>query len=353
MTEHANTPERTISQVALIGDSGVGKTALAYRLLGEDFIPTEATHGSTLYTFDNGQEQGTRFAAGLLDFGGKPRKELVEEIRQAHFSVAIVVADSRDDRIRDTVLYWSDILNSRDDKPQCTKFLVASRVDIGDVGGVASLEELAKAYNFSRVFLTSAKDGSGIQELRSAVLDFTRPGEEDAKDEASAVRLVVRTLAESLCRLVAESPHALREIEWRDLERLVAEALKGIGFAVELTPPAKDGGKDVILTCRVGSEKHLFYVEIKHWRDRRPGFRHLADFIEVNATANTDGGLFLSSSGYTADVYRRLGEICHQRIRLGEKDKIVSLCQNYIRSRNGVWQPEAPLPEILFERTLG
>ncbi len=173
-------------------------------------------------------------------------------------------------------------------------------------------------------------------------------------EKASSVAVVVREMAASLCALIARYPQALNEVEWRDLERIVAEALQGIGFSVELTRSAKDGGKDVVAECIVQNSNKVFYVEIKHWRKGgQPGTSQVSDFVEVNARDRTDGGLFLSSSGFTDSVYRQLGSISRQRIRLGERDKIVSICQHYVKKQQGIWQSLSPLPEVLFEGTLG
>ena len=165
---------------------------------------------------------------------------------------------------------------------------------------------------------------------------------------------VIRILATSLCDLIAKDPTVLRDIEWRDFERMIATALDGIGFDVQLTPPAKDGGKDVIAYCQIHNETKRFYIELKHWTaGDRPGPRHVADFVEVNIQDDTDGGLFLSSSGYTRPVFSRLTEICRERVRIGGHDKIVSLCKHYVRYNHGLWRPEKPLPQILFEQTDG
>ncbi len=174
------------------------------------------------------------------------------------------------------------------------------------------------------------------------------------RDEPNSVAFVVGMMAASLCELIAKQPQALDEVEWRDLERVVAVALEKIGFTVTLTPPAKDGGKDVVANCFVQSSTKVFYIEIKHWRKGdRPGTRQVSDFVEINARDRTDGGLFLSSSGFTDLVYRQLGNITRERIRLGERDKIVSICQYYVKKQQGIWQPLSLLPDVLFENTLG
>ena len=141
------------------------------------------------------------------------------------------------------------------------------------------------------------------------------------------VRFRARDLA------IAEDPTALDHVEWRDLERIIASALRELGFWVELTPPAKDGGKDIIARCTVGKAQKTYYVEVKHWKKDKPGSGQITAFIQVNSVNQTDGGLFLSSSGYSEWAHSRIGEIMRQRVRLGERDKIVALCQQYVRTK--------------------
>lgn len=96
-----------------------------------------------------------------------------------------------------------------------------------------------------------------------------------------------------------------------------------------------------------------FYIEIKHWKKGgRPGLKHISEFIELNVRESTNGGLFLSSSGYTLDVYSQLSEIKYQHVHLGQKEKIVSLCQQYVKRKQGLWVSQLPLPDLLFENTL-
>lgn len=172
-------------------------------------------------------------------------------------------------------------------------------------------------------------------------------------DVERRVMLIVNELCVGLCELVAQHHDALRHIEWRQVEELVAVALKGIGFHVTLTPGAKDGGKDVIATCCIHGRVRTYYVEIKHWRSRkRVGANELEQFVEVNVRDRTDGGLFLSTSGYTDTVFSRRAEITRQRIKLGRDAKVASLCQHFVqRRKQAIWESVDVLPQILFEHT--
>jgi GTPase SAR1 family protein len=339
-------------KIVLLGDSGVGKTALAKRLSGNYFDPgEEETRGLTVAPMGPNRE------ISIIDFPGNvSESDVRESFARESPSILLVVVDTFHNDGRDLNKYierWLNMIpHPSGEGIKRKRFLVASRGDIVTQNR-GNVEDLARRYGFDGTFLTSAKTSEGIQELRKGVLDAVKEDDE-AEGELATVALVVRKLAERLCELVAKSPRALEEVEWRDLERLIATALEEIGFSVELTRSSKDQGKDVVATCVIENATKVFYVEIKHWRSgKRPGLDHISDFVEVNAGDGTDGGLFLSSSGYATPVYSRLGEISRQRVRLGQSEKIVLLCQQYVRKKRGVWSPTRPLPDTLFEETLG
>jgi DNA-directed RNA polymerase specialized sigma24 family protein len=167
------------------------------------------------------------------------------------------------------------------------------------------------------------------------------------------VIFAINDMCVEICRLIARDARGLRQVDWRMCEQLVATALAGIGFKVELTPCSGDGGKDVVATCILQGRTRRYYLEVKHWRcGTRVGANDISDFVEVNVRDGTDGGLFLSSSGYTRSVYSQVSEITKARVRLGDDTKIVSLCQRFVQSQGrAVWQASSVLPDVLFEHT--
>src|SRR2546423_722434 len=347
-----DTPTEPVSpKIVLLGQSGVGKSALAIRLSGDEFRETASTHGAQshiLQSPDDDNKQPVIFELG----SEKSRNEILSSLKEIAANVALLLVDpTRDKELHENIQAWKSYLIDSGTDTRSTQMLVAARMDRGGVFGNTSLEELAREFSFDGVFQTSAKTANGIQELRSAVVEAARPRDDEVARDS--VARVVQTMAETLCRLVAKDADALDQIEWRELERIIAVALDAIGFTVELTPGSKDGGKDVVANCAVRNNEHTYYIEIKHWRKGdRPGPNHVSDFVELNVRDETDGGLFLSSSGFTNGVYGQVGEISRQRVRLGEREKIVSLCQHFVRREEGMWYPTQPLPELLFADTL-
>ncbi|MBD2567918.1 restriction endonuclease [Anabaena lutea] len=174
----------------------------------------------------------------------------------------------------------------------------------------------------------------------------------DNEELISEVKQILKVCSQQFALLIAKNPNILEELEWRDIERTIAEIFDGLGFDVTLTPSSKDGGKDVILKCLVQGCCQNYIVEIKHWRSRsRVGGGDLRDFLNVIIRESRDGGLFLSTYGFCDNAFEQLTEIERQRLRFGEQEKIVALSRTYIKAKSGIWSPPEQLTEVLFEDT--
>lgn len=177
--------------------------------------------------------------------------------------------------------------------------------------------------------------------------------EADKPDYTSQVQILIRGISHEFAQLVAEDPETLDHLEWRDLERMMARVMSGLGFSVTLTPPSKDGGKDLILACNIKQGEQSYIVELKHWRSGKGvGKAAVRDFLQVMIAENRSGGLFLSTSGYAEGAFEGLTELTRQRLRFGSKTKVVLLAQTYIKALSGLWSPPDELPQVLFEETL-
>jgi restriction system protein len=167
---------------------------------------------------------------------------------------------------------------------------------------------------------------------------------------AEAVQTLIKNISHEFAKLVSETPDALDHLEWRDVERMMARVMAGLGFECELTPSSKDGGKDLILVWRASSGAQSFIVELKHWRSgKRVGKDAVADFMRVIISEDRNAGLFLSTSGFAADRTEGITEVTRDRLWFGGKSKIVLLAKTYIRACSGLWSQPDVLPKVLFE----
>jgi restriction system protein len=162
----------------------------------------------------------------------------------------------------------------------------------------------------------------------------------------------IKKLSFKLIELIAKNPNYIANLEWRDLERTMAELFEGLGFKTTLTPGSKDGGKDVILECTFNNINQTFLVEIKHWRSgQKVGSKAIKEFSKVVIREKSDKGLFLSSYGFSDSYYELLTKKEKKKVNLGGKEKIIELCEIYEKTKNGIYNPLQTLDSVLFANT--
>lgn len=165
---------------------------------------------------------------------------------------------------------------------------------------------------------------------------------------------IIKKTSILLAEAVASSVNFLQNIEWRDLERMLAMVLDELGFDVELTPGSKDGGKDLIAQCNFAGSNRTYLIEVKHWRSStKVGISHINSFVSVILKEKADRGLFLSSGGYNNNVFESLTVTQKKHLTLGNSSNIHHLCQLYTKKRSGIWTPPEDISSLIFESNQG
>lgn len=163
---------------------------------------------------------------------------------------------------------------------------------------------------------------------------------EPEKYEAS---VIIKSVHRALIEKIVDNPKFLDGVDWRTFERLMANVFEGIGFDVVLTPPSKDGGKDIVLCCMSRGTKKKYFIELKHWPSGdKVSDRHVQKF-EIIVSQNADAGLLLSTSGFTKSVTK----IKRNKVYLGDKKLVVALCETYLSGDHGL---ALPAPDLNFSR---
>ena len=214
------------------------------------------------------------------------------------------------------------------------QFLFADAFFVAE-GGVALASYLDKEFAVladpGRAFAMPRSDVA-VQQAIDHFLE-SHFGEQRDEGKRAEARAIIRAVGAALARLVADDPTVLDELEWRDAERMLAEVFAGLGFEVALTRPAKDGGKDLILSCDVNTGTCSYIVEVKHWRSgKKVGRSEVNAFLKVIVREKRDGGLLLSTYGFSKPAFEALVEIDRRVLNFGGQQKVVSLCQLYVRT---------------------
>ncbi len=168
------------AKILLLGDSGVGKSGMALVLAGEQFRPTESTHGRRIWRMPAAEVDAAADAQReilLWDLAGQPGYRVVHQLHLSDAAAALVLFDARSEtEPLAGVGYWARALRHAQASTRSSiaipTFLVAARTDRGihSISDERIAHEVEK-FGFRGYLATSAREGWGIAELRMAVLD--------------------------------------------------------------------------------------------------------------------------------------------------------------------------------------
>ena len=167
------------AKVVLVGESGVGKTGLAYRLATGDYKEHSSTHGQQFWVVDSlsfTRADGVRCEVVLWDLAGQPDYRLIHVLFLDDADAALVVLDaSRRHELLDVVTFWIKALKAAR-RDSCVEILVSARSDRGNAAVSAQeLQDFAERFGVEAGFVeTSALTGAGLPELARTLQEHLR-----------------------------------------------------------------------------------------------------------------------------------------------------------------------------------
>ncbi len=162
----------TSAKVVLVGDSGVGKTGLGWRLAHGDFKEHSSTHGQQFWLLNQLCKQrrdGAQCEAVLWDLAGQEDYRLIHALFIDDADLALVLFDpSRPDDPLSGVEFWLKQLMAGKHRTSTPTILIAARSDRGTPRlTLEELTEYCKHRGIAAYLATSAKAGEGIDQLIS------------------------------------------------------------------------------------------------------------------------------------------------------------------------------------------
>jgi GTPase SAR1 family protein len=180
----AEAVHHTTAKIVLVGDSGVGKTGLGWRLAHEEFKEHSSTHGQQFWVvkeLGKRRDDETECEAILWDLAGQPDYRLTHALFLDDADLALILFDPTDNRDPlHGVEFWLKQLKAGQpatqseqemeavEKPKfCPAILVGGRADRGDARLTPEeLDEFCRQRGISGGYLaTSAKNGRGLDNL--------------------------------------------------------------------------------------------------------------------------------------------------------------------------------------------
>ncbi|MBX7174198.1 MAG: DUF4365 domain-containing protein, partial [Pyrinomonadaceae bacterium] len=164
----------TNAKVLLVGDSGVGKSGLAHRLIKNEFVETSSTDGvwaTQMKLEHDANTADTEREIWLWDFAGQSDYRLIHQLFMDETSLAILVFNPQHENPFEGLGQWDRDLNKAARRP-FNKLLVAGRCDRGGmVVSQKTLDDFKDAREFATYLETSALTGEGCHDLRQAIIE--------------------------------------------------------------------------------------------------------------------------------------------------------------------------------------
>lgn len=200
--------------------------------------------------------------------------------------------------------------------------------------GEAVFEDDAEGYVDN--FLANHQEAEGF--FRSLVVqeaeeELYHSGKTVERGESKVLRVDLLEINDELVRRLAERPELMRELNPRKFEELIAELLKDKGYEVILTPPSRDGGRDILAIRRDDIGTALTLVECKRYAERnRVGVDIVRGLYGVVSEQNATRGLIATTSYFTSGA-RAFRDKVPYRLSLADFDFLAGMLRQFRRHK--------------------
>jgi restriction system protein len=118
--------------------------------------------------------------------------------------------------------------------------------------------------------------------------------------EAEAEEAIADPLADIETQALERIKDRVSELDWDEMQQLVAGILRVMGYKTQVSAPGSDRGKDIVASPDgFGFEHPRIVVEVKH-RKGQMGSQDIRSFL--GGRHKDDRGLYVSTGGFTKDA---------------------------------------------------
>lgn len=136
---------------------------------------------------------------------------------------------------------------------------------------------------------------SAAAEVLAAVKGKPAPPEVAEAEEA-----IADPLADIEAQALERIKDRVNELDWDEMQHLIAGILRAMGYKTQVSPPGADLGKDIVASPDgFGFEHPRIVVEVKH-RKERMGSQEIRSFL--GGRHKDDRGLYVSTGGFSKDA---------------------------------------------------
>ena len=138
----------------------------------------------------------------------------------------------------------------------------------------------------------------------------------------------------------------VNELDWYEMQELVAGLLRAMGYKTIVSPPGSDRGKDIIASPDgLGLEDPVILVEVKHRNNTAMGSSEIRSF--KGALKKTNRGIYVSTGGFTKEA-KYEAERSEIPIILMDLDRLVKFIIQYYDNFDNDARSLIPLTKIYW-----
>jgi GTPase SAR1 family protein len=168
------------AKVVLIGESGAGKTTLAHRLIDDDYVKTESTHGMNVWHLDLPDAESSDLPteneglviereALLWDLAGQEDYRLIHQLYLEETALALLLVNPQKDdpfvEAGDWLKALAMAVSSNGSQREVAKLLIATRLDVGGMKlSRQKIDRFLQEYGFAGFLETSANRGDNCSD---------------------------------------------------------------------------------------------------------------------------------------------------------------------------------------------
>lgn len=163
------------AKVVLLGEGTVGKTSLAHRLVEDQYVVRDRTHGMNVWRLDLPlpPDASLEREALLWDLAGQEDYRLIHQLFLDETALALLLINPQKDNPFAEAGDWLKALETaggiHQSKREAAKLLVFSQIDVGGMKlGNAKIDRFREQHGFASWLGTSAKTGENCSDTENA-----------------------------------------------------------------------------------------------------------------------------------------------------------------------------------------